>query len=150
MPLIRLIVVIVLLAVSIGASHAEEVKKLPSPMWREAPQADGDSELDRISRAFIRLADTARPAIVQIRVADASPSSSSTDGQQPQASRGTGFIIHPQGYIITAHHVVENAKDIEIRFADMHRLAAKVVAADAQVDVALLKVQTDHELPVLS
>jgi len=137
------------LAVSTGVLSAEESRKLPSSMWREAPQADGDSELDRLSRAFVRLADTARPAIVQIRVADANPSSSRGDGQQLQGSRGSGFIIHPQGYILTAYHVVENAKEIEIRLADMHRLAAKVVAADAQVDLALLKVQTDRELPVL-
>jgi serine protease Do len=135
-----------LLAVSTGAPCAEESKKLPSSMWREAPQADADSELDRLSRAFVRLAETARPAIVQIRVADANARG---DAQQPQGSRGSGFIIHPQGYILTAQHVVESAKDIEIRFADMHRLSAKVVAADAQVDLALLKVQADRELPVL-
>ncbi|HTN71601.1 MAG TPA: trypsin-like peptidase domain-containing protein [Methylomirabilota bacterium] len=150
MPCLRLIVGIVLLAVLAGGAGAEEAKKLPPTMWREAPQAEGDSELDRLSRAFVRLADGARPAIVQIRVADSVPSNPKGDGPQPQGSRGTGFVIHPQGYILTAHHVVENAKDIEIRFADMHRLAAKIVAADAQVDVALLKVQTDRELPVLS
>jgi len=135
-----------LLAVSAAAPCAQETKKLSSFMWREAPQADGDSELDRLSRAFVRLAETARPAIVQIRVAD---TNARGDAQQPQGSRGSGFIIHPQGYILTAQHVVETAKDIEIRFADMHRLSAKVVAADAQVDLALLKVQADRELPVL-
>ena len=76
------------LAVSTSVLSAEESRKPPSSMWREAPQADGDSELDRLSRAFVRLADTGRPAIVQIRVADTNPSSSRGDGQQLQGSVG--------------------------------------------------------------
>ena len=138
---------LLLLAMATGISAAEEARKSPSSVWRDAPQADGDSELDRLSRAFVRLADSARPAIVQIRVADANAKG---DAQQLQGSRGSGFIIHSQGYILTAQHVIDGAKEIEIRLADMHRLAAKVVAADAQIDLALLKVQTDRDLPVLA
>ena len=150
MGAIRLILVIFLsLDASIVAAQAEEARKTPSSVWRDAPQTDGDSELDRLSRAFVRLADTARPAIVQIRVGEANQANSKGDAPQPQGSRGSGFIIHPQGYILTAQHVIDNAKRIEIRLADMQRLPAKIVAADAQVDLALLKVQTDRELPVL-
>jgi serine protease Do len=140
---------VLFLTAAIAASQAEDAKKPASSVWRDAPQADGDSELDRLNRAFVRLADNARPAIVQIRVTDGNQAASKSDAQQPQGSRGSGFIIHPQGYILTAQHVVDGAKDIEVRLAGMHRLAAKVVAADAQVDLALLKVQTDRDLPVL-
>ena len=139
-----------LLAFSTGLPRAEEYRKAPSPIWREAAQADGDSELERLNRAFTRLADSARPAIVQVRVTNIIQANAKGDAPQPQGGRGTGFIIHPQGYVLTAQHVIDNAKDIEIRFADMHRLAAKVVASDPQVDLALLKVEANRELPVLS
>jgi len=118
-------------------------------MWRDATHTDGDSELDRLSRAFVKLADNARPAIVQIRVTTSDQANSKEDAQQLQGSRGSGFIIHPQGYVLTAQHVIDKAKDIEVRMSAAQRLPAKIVAADAQIDLAILKIQSDRELPVL-
>ena len=138
-----------LLMISTALAYSQESKKAPPPMWRDAPQTEADSELDRLSRAFVRLADAVRPAIVQIRMT-ADQVNLKSDAPQPQGSRGSGFIIQPSGYILTAQHVIEKAKDIEIRLADTHRLPAKVVASDAQMDLALLKVQSDRELPILA
>ena len=103
-----------------------------------------------MSRAYVRLADEAHPAIVQIRVVPQSDPKTGFKAQQPQGSRGSGFIIHPDGYILTAQHVVDKAKEIEVRLADLQRLPAKLIAADSQVDLALLKIDTDRALPVLS
>ncbi len=119
-----------------------------TPIWRDAPQNDAESELDRVSRAYVRLAKDARPAIVQIRVVPQNDTKAAKN-QQPQGSRGSGFIIHPDGYILTAQHVVDKAKEIEVRLADFQRVPARLIAADAQVDVALLKIETERELPVL-
>lgn len=113
--------------------------------WREAEPA-GESELDRLNRAFVQLAQQARPAVAQIRVSGQETKGNST---RPQGSRGSGFIIDPMGYILTAHHVVDGAKEIEVRLADARRLAAQIVGADGQLDVAILKVQVEGELPVL-
>jgi serine protease Do len=130
------------------AAPANEIVIPSSPVWREAPQGEAESELDRLSRAYVRLANNARPAVVQIRVvAQSDPNASA---KAPQGSRGSGFIIHPDGYILTAQHVVDKAKEIEVRLADLQRMPAKLIAADSQVDLALLKVDTQHELPVLS
>ena len=129
--------------------QAGELAITAPPFWRDAPQSDAESELDRVSRAYVRLANEARPAILQIRVAP-QPNGPNAVKNPPQGSRGSGFIIHPDGYILTAQHVIENAKEIEVRLADMQRLPAKLIAADAQVDLALLKIDTDRELPVLS
>ena len=46
-----------LLTILTALSHADDPKKPPLPMWREAPQTEPDSELDRLNRAFIRLAE---------------------------------------------------------------------------------------------
>jgi serine protease Do len=121
----------------------------PRQIWRDAPEASAETELDRLNRALVQLANDARPAIVQIRVAtafDAKPKSSA----QPQNSRGSGFIIDPQGYVLTAQHVIDKAKEIEVRFADSRRLPAQLIAADTQVDLAILKITSDRDLPTLA
>lgn len=111
--------------------------------WREAQPLGSETELDRLNRAFVQLAQNSRPAIVQIRVSGA-------ENNQTQGSRGSGFFIDPEGYILTAQHVIDKAKEIEVRTADGQRLAARLVVADNQLDLALLKIQIDRELPVLS
>jgi len=68
---------------------------------------------------------------------------------EPSKARGSGFIIDPQGYILTAHHVVSEAKEIEIRLADRQRLRGEIVAADTQVDFAIVKINGEREFPVL-
>jgi len=117
-----------------------------APTWRDA-QESGDSELDRLNRAFVQLAEHSRPAIVQIRV-----TVQETKGTpaQPLGSRGSGFIIDPQGYVLTAQHVIDKAKEVEIRLADGQRLGAQIVAADTQIDVAILKIHGERPLPILS
>ena len=125
------------LAVSFAALPAQEKPVATTSFtWRDAQPNAADSELDRLNRAFVQLANDARPAIVQIR----------TTGQELKSaaaptlgSRGSGFIIDPRGYVLTAHHVIDKAKEIEIRLADTQRLAAHLVAADAQIDLAILE-----------
>lgn len=115
--------------------------------WRDAQPTSGESELDRLNRAFVQLANQSRPAIVQIRVTG---SETKTPQSQSPGSRGSGFIIDPQGYVLTAQHVIDKAKEIEIRLADLQRLPARVIAADSQIDVAILKIETERELPILT
>ena len=115
--------------------------------WRDAQPTSVESELDRLNRAFVQLANQSRPAIVQIRV---SGSETKTPQSQSPGSRGSGFIIDPQGYILTAQHVIDKAKEIEIRLSDLQRLPARVIAADSQIDVAILKIETERELPILT
>jgi serine protease Do len=124
----------------------EQTGSASSFTWREAPSAATDSELDRLNRAFIQLANEARPAIVQIRTTGQDAKNSAA---QALGSRGSGFIIDAQGYVLTAQHVIDKAKEIEIRLADSRRLPARVIAADSQIDIAILKIQTDKELPTL-
>jgi Trypsin-like serine proteases, typically periplasmic, contain C-terminal PDZ domain len=131
-----IIFVIILLAVSSSLASAQLKPSSTSPFtWREA-QASEDSELDRLNRAFVQLADHSRPAIVQIRV---TTQDAKGNPAPPLGSRGSGFIIDAHGYILTAQHVVEKSKEIEIRLADSQRLPAQVIAADSQIDVAILK-----------
>jgi serine protease Do len=139
------LILITLLPAFLGAG---EPATEPPPIWRDASPSDVESELDRVSRAYIRLANEVRPAIVQIRVAALNETQTGVKNQ-PQGSRGSGFIIHADGYILTAQHVIDKAKEIEVRLADLQRVPAKLIAADAQTDLALLKIDAERGLPIL-
>lgn len=119
------------------------------PLWREGGTIEADPDLERLSRAFERLADKVRPGVVQIRANRKAPADPDSGSQRPSNSRGSGFIINSDGYVLTAHHVIEGAAEIEILFNDRRRLRAQLVAAERQVDVALLKVG-GKDLPVLA
>ena len=61
--------------------------------------------------------------------------------RQVQASSlGSGFVIHPAGYIVTNEHVVEEATDIQCVFCNGEKLEAQVIATDNEHDLAVLKV----------
>lgn len=63
-------------------------------------------------------------------------------------SLGSGFIISPDGYIVTNNHVVEDADEIEIRLEDGRYFLAKVIGTDERSDLALLKIEAS-DLPTL-
>jgi serine protease Do len=61
---------------------------------------------------------------------------------------GSGFVMDKDGYIVTNDHVVSKATDVKVRFSDDTEFDAKVIGADTQTDLALLKIDADN-LPVL-
>lgn len=62
---------------------------------------------------------------------------------------GSGFVISPNGYIVTNDHVAGNASQITIAFPDGTTLPARLVGTDTGTDLALLKVDPEGELPHL-
>src|SRR5262249_60958613 len=56
-------------------------------------------------------------------------------------SMGSGFIINPNGYIVTNNHVVDGATQISVKLSDGRELPGKVVGRDSKTDIALLKVE---------
>jgi len=70
-------------------------------------------------------------------------------GQQREfetQSTGSGFIISPDGYIVTNAHVVDDASEVTVRLSDKREFVAKVIGSDARTDVSLLKIDAT-ELP---
>ena len=74
-------------------------------------------------------------------------------GGQPMerevTSLGSGFVIDPNGDVVTNNHVVGNADKITVIFQDGKRLPATIVGRDEKTDLVLLKVKTDKPLPAL-
>ncbi len=60
---------------------------------------------------------------------------------------GSGFIVDPDGYVVTNHHVIEQAEKIQVIMNDGERYDAKLVGSDSKTDLAMLKIDTDRPLP---
>ena len=67
----------------------------------------------------------------------------------PQRGLGSGVIVSPEGYLITNHHVIDGADDIEVLLADGRQAQAKVVGTDPDSDVAVLKIDLP-KLPTIT
>lgn len=64
-------------------------------------------------------------------------------------SGGSGFIISPDGYILTNEHVVTDAEEVEVVIGKDEHLKAKVIGKDAPTDIALLKIDYKEPLPTI-
>jgi len=75
------------------------------------------------------------------------------DDERKQVAGGSGFIISPDGYIVTNNHVIEGATKIQVHWgADEngnggHTSEAKIIGRDAATDIALLKIDAGQSLP---
>lgn len=113
------------------------------------------------------LVKKAAPAVVNIRVSQTVSSQSSPyademfrrffglpdtpGGSREVASAGSGVIVDAEnGYILTNHHVVENAEKIQVYLFNEDSLEAEVIGSDAATDIAVLKVDPENlvELPI--
>ena len=64
-------------------------------------------------------------------------------------SSGSGVVITPDGYIVTNNHVIDRAEEVSVIFEDKSVMTAKVVGADPDTDIALLKVDAEN-LPAMT
>ncbi len=74
------------------------------------------------------------------------------DKMQPEGPRnasalGSGFIVDPDGYIVTNYHVIADADQITVTLNDNSEYKAKVIGRDRRTDIALLKINLDKKLP---
>lgn len=66
------------------------------------------------------------------------------ESEQADSSLGSGVIVSEQGLILTNHHVISLADEIEVALADGRKLTATIVGTDPESDLALLKVEADN------
>jgi S1-C subfamily serine protease len=107
---------------------------------REArDDGDGDVELlDAYSQAVTGVVSQVGPTVVHVRVRKNAPRRRMAPPEMEGS--GSGFIITPDGYVVTNSHVVEGASSIEVTLADGTSYTAEVVGQDPATDIALLRV----------
>jgi Trypsin-like serine proteases, typically periplasmic, contain C-terminal PDZ domain len=67
-----------------------------------------------------------------------------------QSSIGTGFVIDPQGLVLTNQHVVEGASEITITFSGNKKYSGKVIGQDKELDLALIKIDAAEQFTALT
>ncbi|MGD8377340.1 MAG: DegQ family serine endoprotease [Acidobacteriota bacterium] len=60
---------------------------------------------------------------------------------------GSGFIVDPDGYVVTNHHVIDSADEITVTLQDGKQFEAKLLGSDQKTDLALLKIESKEPLP---
>ena len=68
---------------------------------------------------------------------------------ESQVGLGSGVIVSTQGYLLTNHHVIDGADDIEVMLADGRQAKARLVGTDPDSDLAVLKIELD-KLPAIA
>lgn len=117
--------------------------------------------LERLNKAYERIAEAVTPAVVYIQstqVIKVQQSPFFTDPffrqffgdmfpqfgiprERRERALGTGVIVSPEGYIVTNNHVIRNATSVEVMLYDKRTFKAKVVGADPQTDIAVMKIE---------
>ncbi len=114
--------------------------------YKKVPVGSGD-QMDEQTRELLR-----RFFGVPIPAPD-SPKGGKNGPQNEEEERptgvGSGFIVSPDGYIMTNAHVVDGADEIMVTLTDKREFKAKLIGADKRTDVALVKIDAKQALPAV-
>lgn len=162
----------VVLAVA-GAGLWQSQRFAPQPAAADA-STPGIEALQSVERALVAVVEKVRPAVVRIEVEQAAPAEEMGDDQddqdspddlfrrffgeplplprprpvpQPSTSMGSGVIVDPAGFVVTARHVVNGAERIWVELDSGEKLKGRVLATDSETDLAVVKVESGKPLP---
>lgn len=118
-------------------------------LWIEARSQEVRKQRSTLSQ----VARSAMPAVVSITTTQQASAAETVSGEEPQKGIGSGFIIHPDGYILTSAHVVEGASSIHVKVFSANgypeEFPAYLVGEDTRTDCALLRIDAGRRLPAL-
>ncbi|GAV22945.1 S1C family serine protease [Carboxydothermus pertinax] len=109
------------------------------------PQTPEVKSGENIYSPVVAVAKKVSPAVVGI--SNIAPGGFFGMGGLEEKGSGSGFIISPDGYIVTNNHVVEGAYELYVSLADGRQLKAKIVGTDPRADLAVIKINAKN-LPV--
>jgi serine protease Do len=109
----------------------------------------GTPALARVIETGNTAAQKAIPAVVNMSVWKLRKSATAGEPPRRVKAYGSGFVIDPTGIIVTNKHVIDGALDIKVILDNGDRLAAKLLAVAAMVDLAVVKVDAGRPLPAL-
>lgn len=169
----NLFATVVAFCIGAGAAHATDLlggadaDSSTTATGTAAPQVPAATY--NPTRSLAPLVDAMQPAVVNINVEQtvrrsnnpmydffapfmAPPQSGEgQDGQfRVKTGQGSGFLISPDGYLLTNHHVVADADGVVVRLADDREFNGTVVGTDSRIDIALIKIDGDEPFPYVA
>lgn len=136
---------------------------------RSAAATPAVTTLQDLSEAFASVAETVKPSVVYVQAERRAHAAGNTQRIPPEFERffreygfpqaphqqfpdiqeasGSGFIVSPDGYILTNTHVVDGADEVTVRLLDRREFKAKVIGEDPATDVAVLKIDARNLTP---
>ncbi len=146
---------------------AASAQPTPQPLRAQAPDMKGEAitatprrtpaSATEVKLSFAPIVEQAAPAVVNIytsRVVNRTTGDPFFDrifggGPQKQNSLGSGVIVSRDGVIVTNNHVIEGMTEIKAVLSDRREFTAKVLLADPQSDLAVLRIAAGEPLPFL-
>ena len=123
---------------------------------------------EALSASFAEIARHVEPAVVNIETTQVQPEVAEKDEdkedqssnplldmfrrapRRPARGVGSGFIVSPKGYILTNHHVIEDATRIIVGLQSGEKYRGTVVGIDSETDVAVIKIDAPKDLPTVT
>ena len=158
------------LCLALSTSFAAQPETMPSDAGPVNPSAAeaGKDVVHQLNNAFAKVFETVAPGVVIIETSKKNDVSESSplddlffqgppDENRPRRNPGTprsvqtegsGFIVRPDGYILTNVHVIEDSDKIDVKLRDGREFPGRVVGADERTDIAVVKVD-GKDLPVV-
>jgi len=163
---------------SVTSACAQPAPEANTPPPQDTPQGEMDAgviagapravpqSMTEVKLSFAPVVERAAPAVVNVYTKRVIQQRSPFAGdpffqrffggdfgapqERVQNSLGSGVIVSPDGVIVTNNHVIEGMTEIKVVLSDRREFEAELVMADAQTDLAVLRIKTDAPLPYLS
>jgi serine protease Do len=169
---LKFLVFVLLLALAISLIYIWQAREPGQPQVKvekftpaDKPKLDLDSVdiLQRLSDEYAKVTEAVVPSVVSITTTKTVVDRQSIDpldlffghrfrgggpSEQKVTSLGSGVIVSQEGHIVTNNHVVTGTDDIAVQLSDGREAKAKVVGTDAQIDLAVLKIDLPKLVPL--
>ncbi|MEJ2149421.1 MAG: trypsin-like peptidase domain-containing protein, partial [Chloroflexota bacterium] len=154
-PVIALLALVILSATACSSVLFEQtaepeptpIERAPvTPAFLPTPLPDDLlAEASAEELALINVYQRVNPAVVYIDV-----SMSGAEGSLLDLASGSGFVVDPEGYIVTNRHVIADADEVRVTFSDGVVMLAAIVGSDPYADLAVLKVNPPPEYQLVA